>query len=175
MEALSEFSIPVYGLKLGAHHFRYSVDWQFFSNFEGSPLEQGRFDLDVLFTKETDHWLLAVTVSGHVDTDCDRCMAPISLPVSGQHVLFVKFEDEEEDNRDPDVIYLTRDIHNWNIAQYLYEFILLSVPSRKVYDCENEKEVPCDQSVLDRLETREEESPEGHPAWDILKQNNWKQ
>jgi len=174
MEALSEFSIPVHGLKFGEHHFHFTVDWQFFRHFEGSPLEQGRFDVEVLFAKESDHWLLSAGISGQLDTDCDRCLAPISLPVNGHHVVFVKFEEEVEEERDPDIVYLSRDLHNWNIAQYLYEFILLSVPVKKVYDCEKEKEVPCDKEVLDTLEKTEANSHEGHPAWDVLKKTNWK-
>ena len=175
MEALREFTIPVHGLGLGGHEFQHVVDWQFFQHFENSPVQQGRFEISVIFFKETDHWILTVEVSGVADTECDRCLAPISLPVSGRHVLVVKFGDERPaDEDDPDVIYVPRETHHWNIAQYIFEFILLSIPVKKVYDCEDESVPPCDKEMLSRLEQEElEEKEEGNPVWDVLKGKNW--
>ena len=173
MEALTEFTIPVHGIQDGVHHFDYVIDWRFFKHFEGSPVDQGRFDVRALFTKDNDHWILSAEINGTLDTACDRCLAPISLPVSGSHVIIVKFDEEVEEDPDPDVIYLSRDISHWNIAQYLHEFIVLSIPVTKTYDCESEAELPCDKEVLAKLEQEEQTEGEGNPAWDILKETDW--
>lgn len=175
MEALSEFTIPVHGIKDGVHRFTYTIDWRFFGYFENSPVEQGLFDIQVMFSKNADHWILNVDIDGKLDTLCDRCTAPIALPVKGNHLLIVKFtsdESEGEDPVDPDVIYLPRNVHNWNIAEYIYEFTLLSIPAANVYNCLEETPPPCDEEVLSRLDA-EEEPKEGDPAWDILKGTQW--
>jgi hypothetical protein len=43
----------------------------------------------------------------------------------------------------------------WNVAQLIYEFVLLSIPPRKVYDCEAEETRPCDMKALELLEAQE--------------------
>ena len=159
MKDLKEYVIPVGRLGLGVHQFAFEADWSFFQHFENSPVDQGRFDVQVALDKDHDHWLATFEVKGMTDTACDRCLAPISLPISGSYVLIVKFEDEEQqETEDSDVVYVARDTHTWNVAQYIYEFILLSIPVQKTYDCEEENPPPCDFDALDRLEDFEEES-----------------
>ena len=77
MEALGEFVIPVTSLRMGHNELEFSADWRFFECFEGSPVEQGQFRIDVGFTRQSDHWHLEFQISGHMDTECDRCLAPI--------------------------------------------------------------------------------------------------
>lgn len=170
---LKEYVIPVAGLKIGEHSFDFDVDWVFFQQFENSPVEQGRFEVRVDLDKQHDHWIVKFLVDGFMDTECDRCMAPISLPVNGEHMLIVRYQDERrEEEDDSDVIYVSREMHKWNVAQFLYEFILLSIPNRKVYDCEVEEPRPCDMKALELLETQEstqEEEEVQNPFKEALK------
>ena len=172
MKDLKEYAIPVGKLREGMHTFRFEVDWQFFSQFEDSPLDQGRFEVHVDFDKHADHWLVQFKVTGLVDTACDRCLAQISLPVEGAFAVVVKYEDDRapEIDDESDVIYVTADMNDWEVAQLLYEFILLSIPVQKVYDCENEQPQPCDQDALSKLEEGEQqESADPNSIWDALK------
>ena len=43
------------------------------------------------------------------------------------------------------------------MAKYIYEYIVLSLPLIKVYDCENDDPLPCDEELLERLEVEDTE------------------
>lgn len=172
METLREYAIAVSGLKDGQHVFHYEIDWRFFAHFDESQIQQGRFDVDVQIDKQPDHWLVTFDITGAMDTDCDRCMAPISLPVEGRHHIIVQYHEEdttEMDETDSDLIYVPRDIHSWNVAELIYEFVQLSIPVKRVYACREDERPPCDEDALQRLS--EESTPgSASPLKEALKQ-----
>jgi DUF177 domain-containing protein len=170
MKALKQYAIPISGLKIGVHEFDYVVDWRFFEQFEGSLVKQGHFDVKVLLDKQLDHWVVTFDIQGSLDTECDRCLAPISLPIGDVNTVIVKYDEGDSSSvGNEDMIYVSRDMHTWNIASLIHEFILLSVPIKRVYDCEREMTRPCDMIMLKRL-TGEEETGGDNPTWDLLKQ-----
>ena len=170
MKTLTQYAIPLSGLKAGQHEYRFSADWRFFEQFDSSPVQQGRFDVKLALDKQSDHMIVEIHISGEMDSDCDRCLAPISLPITGRHTVIVKYEVGEErlDPNDPDVLYLDPDTHHWNVAGLIYEFILLSIPVRHVYDCEGEEVAPCDRKTLERLSSEEVQSEGNNPFRDVL-------
>ena len=68
-----------------------------------------------------------------------------------------------------EIVYVSPDIEQFNVAQYIYEYIVLSMPIIKVYDCEEDNPLPCDEEMLDRLEAKEEENATPNPIWDELR------
>jgi uncharacterized metal-binding protein YceD (DUF177 family) len=154
---MESYTIPVSTLRIGQNPLDFNVDWRFFREFEASPVEQGSFQIAVLFDKYPDHWHLHFEVTGKMDTECDRCLAAIALPIEGRFELFVKFDggQEEARERSDEVVYVPRETTHFNIAQYIYEFIVLSIPVSKIYDCDSEQNPPCDKEMLARIEQQE--------------------
>jgi uncharacterized protein len=150
MAILKEYTLPIHGLKNGIHRFQYDVDADFFAHFEGSPIQNGRFDLSVELDKHDSFFELTFDFEGFFTTECDRCTANIQLPFGGSEKLVVKRTQAEIDE-DIDIVFLSPDVHEFNIAQYVYEFICLSMPFNKTYDCESENPRPCDMDVLKLL------------------------
>jgi len=170
MKAFKQYEIPISRLKIGVHEFDYIVDWRFFEHFEESLIKQGHFNVKVLLDKQSEHWVVTFEIKGDLDTECDRCLAPISLPVSGVNTVVVKYnEDDNPIEENEEIMYVSREMHTWNVARLIYEFISLSVPIKKVYDCENETVKPCDEEMLKRL-TGEVATSGDDPAWNALKQ-----
>ena len=169
MDALKQYAIPVRSLGIGVHEFNYEIDWSFFGNFEASPVKQGRFEVSFMVDKQHDHLLVAVHVQGLLDTECDRCLAPIALPVRGEFALIVKYDDERIQEAHEEVVYLSRDLPSWNVAQLIYEFVLLSIPASRTYDCRSTTPPPCDDEALQKLE-QQDVSDNDNPVWDVLKQ-----
>ena len=54
MEALKEFTVPLTGLKPGAHVYRYEVDSEFFTHFENSPISDGKFEILITLDRRPD-------------------------------------------------------------------------------------------------------------------------
>ncbi len=163
MERFKEYSIPVSGLKPGFHEYRFEMDPGFFSHFEKSPLADGRFKAEVLMDRRQDLAVLDFRIEGSYACACDRCLAPIELPVHTEYRLILKFEEGKDED---DVIYLDAQASEWNAAQLIYELIIMAMPLTNVYDC---KGIPCNQDVLRQLE-KTENAPGGDASvWEDLK------
>jgi uncharacterized protein len=176
MEKLREFSLPIKGLGIGEHRYSFRIDKDFFQHFEGSPIEEGNFDVSVVLDKRPDMLVLAFDFQGTIGAPCDRCLQHIQLPVEGNNQLFVKYsENTDPDNEEAEVAYVSPLSHELNIARFIYEYTCLAVPLSKIYDCENDPNAPCDESILDYLDElaeeaeQQEEEDETNPIWDVLK------
>jgi uncharacterized metal-binding protein YceD (DUF177 family) len=150
MNTLKEFLIPVKGLKNGAHEFHYELGASFFKLFEDSPIEIGEFDVWVDLVKSEGIYEFSFDFEGSVGVDCDRCLAGIRMPISDVQDLRVKVSLEKREE-EADIVYVTEEDHEINIAQYLHEFICLALPLNNVYDCENDANPPCDREVLKKI------------------------
>ena len=167
MNTFVAYSIPIQGLKSGMHRFKFTVDKAFFKLFEDSPVETGEVEFDVTMDKRSDMMVLEFELSGFVGAECDRCTAQINLPIEDSRELIVKYEEEDVDEED-EVVFIHRDAADFNVAQYLYEFVVLALPITNAYDCENDDVPPCNFEVLKLLSSEENgESPSS--VWDELK------
>lgn len=156
MRSLKHFSLPLKGLKDGIHLYQFEVENDFFAKFENSPIENGKFMLDVELQKKSDHLELGFEIEGSFSTECDRCMANIMLPVFGEHKLIVKYTAEEFNNEE-EVWTITHETSELTLDKAIYEFITLSIPMIKTFDCDLEIPVPCNKLVTEYLDYEEED------------------
>lgn len=168
---LREYEIPFVGLKPGIHKFSFEVDDKFFTFFENSPVGKGKVKVDLNFDKKNTFFLLNFQISGTVNLPCDRCSDLIDFPIDADYPIVVKFDDHHEgenDDSNADIVYISRSETHLNVAQLIYEFIVLSVPIGRIY-CEavgkkcNGKTL----KVLKNLNQKPEPVPD--PRWKQLK------
>jgi len=175
MDGLIEYAIPVKGLGNGIHEFHFRIGEDFFSHFEGSPIKKGNVEVDLTFDKRTDMFVFIFSFEGKVQTECDRCLVGIHLPIGGEERLIVKFSLDNQEE-DAEVIYVNPEVPKINVARYIYEFIILAIPIIKVYDCEAEDNPPCNEEMLGFLEINEypeeEKKDTSNPIWEELKKFN---
>ncbi len=170
MDAFVAYSLPIQGLQTGVHHFKFEVDSAFFAQFEDSPVQEGKVFFELELDKRSDLMLFNFTLKGFVKAECDRCTATIDLPLEDERQLIAKF-GEEDIEVDDEVIFLHRDAPVFNVAKYLYEFVVLTLPITNTYDCENDPEPPCNFEVLKHLKTDTEED-KSSSVWDSLRDLN---
>ncbi len=169
MDILRPFTIPVKGLQNGKRRFNFQVDRSFFQAFEGSPIEEGTFEVNMDLEKRHDMLELHFDFAGKVKTECDRCLAPIHLPVADKQSLLVKFSPVER-LEEADVVYISPDAGELNVAKYVYEFICLAMPYIHRYDCLDDSPPPCDFEALKRIQNEEGKADnETGTIWDHLK------
>lgn len=183
MDPLIEFSLPVRGMGNGLHRYDFQVDAAFFSHFETSMIDNGSFKVGVDIDKRVDMMTCLIRFEGWIETNCDRCLADIHLPMRGHGDLIFKFEegaDGQEDENDESVVYISPIAARLNVAPYIHEFITLALPMVRVYDCEAEEPRPCDMEMLaflesggskpeSRLQDGQEQPPRDNPFRDALK------
>ena len=154
----------------GIHNLEFDIDNDFFKEFEESHLDNGNFKVLIELDKKSDHSIMIFDVDGYTKTSCDRCLENIELPMYGEYKLLFKHSDEGE-NTD-EIVYIHPETSILNLAEYVYEFILLSMPIIKAYDCENDEKPPCNFQVLDKLGLTEQDDSEDNSVkgvWNSLK------
>ncbi len=173
MRALTHFSVPIKGLKDGIHQYQIKIEDDFFNKFEKSIIKKGNFQIEIDLFKKSNHLEIDFKIDGTMKTDCDRCLAKIDLPVYGEHKLIVKFTVDEM-NDEEEVWAITYDTHELILNKAIYEFVNLSVPLIKRYDCEFEDPRPCNLKAtefLDReyIEEEEEDIDDDNPFAQALR------
>ncbi len=171
MGVANDFIINIGSLAAGEHEFEFELNDSFFTRFEHSIINKGSVDVLVVVKKKDNMLLLDFTMEGIVTVQCDRCLEDLDLNVESYNELIVKIGEANEELSEK-IVVITSKEYEINVAQYLYEFISLSIPMRNVHD---ENGQVCDPEILKELEkhiTHENPEPPSDPRWDALKNIN---
>ncbi len=167
MKHSREYLLPIDGLSLGKHAFRFELDHAFYGMFDYSEIENGKVDVQLSLDKKETMIELHFTIKGVLEVACDRCADEFLEPIEGENVLILKFgETFEEESDECLIIPLTQ--HQFDISHLLYEYTILLLPLRKIHpDDENGKSM-CNQEVIQKL-NRMEHHDTVDPRWESLK------
>ncbi len=157
-----EHIIPIQGLGIGLHEFDFKLDQKFFAQFDDS-LVNGDFDVHLVVDKQSTLLYMDLTFEGRNKTECDRCLMPINLPVKGEAMLVVKYDEKER--IEGDVIFIHPGSPVFDVTNFMHEAISVALPI--VSRCEDTE--ACDDRIADYLSTEEEEesNPE-NDIWSVL-------
>ena len=167
MQVLRQFSIPFKGLKDGKHNFEFELTDKFFAEYADSPIQKGALSVHLELEKKSDHMLIEFSTDGTIETECDRCTSKINLPLSYASNFIIKFDEDEREEEE--LIYIHPESHHLKLADLFYEQTILSLPLIKVYDCEDESPRPCNEKVLDILNSEKEEIKSNNIFGEVLK------
>jgi len=132
MKKLAAFLIPFVGLKQGKHEFEYLIDREFFEHFEYDDFNSANVKIDLLFEKKSTIMELTFKAEGVVNVNCDLTNEPYDQPIDAELTLVVKFGDNFNDDNE-ELLILPHSEYQLNVAQYIYELIVLSVPLKRVH------------------------------------------
>ena len=166
-----EYSIPFSGLKQGKHEFEYKIGKKFFESFDFDEFNDAEIDLKVVLTKTSTMLELYFNAAGIVNVDCDSTSEPYDQPIASDMELVVKFGDAYNDE-DDELLIIPHGEHQVNIAQYVYEMLVLAVPQKRVHpgiaDGTLKSEVLARLQELRPKEVKDNED-KIDPRWDALK------
>ncbi len=146
----SKYNIEFKGLKEGLHDYEFKVDSTFFEHFKEGLVEEGEVTAKVQLEKRSAFLKLKVDISGWLQLICDRCLENYEQDVELETELFVKFGEEQEFDEGDNVIWVLPEEHAINLAQVIYEYIVLSIPLRHVHPNE-EGENSCNKEMLEKI------------------------
>jgi len=164
-----EFEIAWQGLKPGEHIYQYELDDRF---VKSKQTEADFRNLDakvkLKFDKKTNFFLLHFDIDGKITVPCDRCGDEFEMQLWDEFDLLVKLagEDAEERDEDADAVFIPRSETVIDISNWLYEFLMLSIPLQKVHPDNADGSSGCNAEalkLLDRLSEHEED--EKHAIW----------
>jgi uncharacterized protein len=170
LKSLRDYSIPFTGLKLGKHQFEYIINNAFFDEFEYSLVKKANLICRVELERQETMLILNFHIDGTIDANCDKCLAQYPQQVDIREQQVAKFSEEPIDENE-DIITLTKNDHEINVAGLIYEYINVAMPFITV--CIDEGKTPyCDKEMLDnlsKLTAHAEQNEQIDPRWDALK------
>ena len=178
MKNTKEYLIPFIGLKLGKHHFEYQISKSFFEIFDYHEFNNSDIKVNVVLEKKSTIMELSFKHSGSVNVPCDMTNEEFDLPIKGKMKLIVRF-GEVFNNDNEELLILPHGEYQIDIAQYIYEMIVLSVPLRRIHPGVKDgslntealtklKELSIKELKKENKKVQKEENID--PRWDKLKQ-----
>lgn len=166
----SQYIVLFGGLPVGLHEFEFEVVDSFFSSIENSEITRAQLDVKALLTKQNHLLQMSFHIEGTVGIACDRCLKDFDFPIETTENLVIKHGNPDEST--DEILVIPEGQEEFDVAQYIYEYIILALPARRV-PCElDEDQFECDQEVVDKLNTlatETEEKPEPNtPMWEQL-------
>jgi uncharacterized metal-binding protein YceD (DUF177 family) len=171
---LKTFDILFVGLKLGKHQFQYEVDNTFFEKFGFDEFNESSLKIQAQLDKRSTIMDLHLEAAGTVNINCDVTNVAFDMPITTSMDLVVKFGEEFNDENE-ELLILPHGEYRLNIAQYVYEMIVLSLPAKRIHPGVEDGSLESD--VLHKLNELSVEEPDQEsnenkeidPRWDVLK------
>ena len=166
----SQYIIQFGGLPVGLHEYEFDVNDAFFKNFDSSEVDTADLKVKAVLTKQNNLLQMHVAIEGTVGLDCDRCMKNFNFPIEAEENLVIKHGNPEEST--DEILVIPEGTEEFEIAHYIYEYVTLAIPARRV-PCELDEDLfKCDEAMLEKLETlsssSEVEEVTKNPMWEKL-------
>ncbi len=171
MHRRREFEIAFVGLKPGVHEYNYSIDDKFFEPFQQQDFRNCKASVKLSLDKKNGFMQLRFEIGGTLEVICDRCNNTLPLELWDDFNITVKMVEgpelmnEQED--DPDMYYIAQGESHIDVANWIYEFINLSIPMQKTCGFEEMDGPYCNKNAMDVLKKMEPEENEEktNPIW----------
>ena len=173
MKPFKAFDIQFVGIKLGSHQYEYKIEQTFFELFEFEEYNSVDVKIKLQLEKKTTLLELQFLAEGFVNVNCDVTNKPYNQAIQSEFSLVVKFGHEYNDDNES-ILVIPHGAYEVNVAQYIYELIVLAVPQKRIHPGVEDGSLDSDI-----LKTLEKFSPKGSkannshkdtdPRWDSLK------
>lgn len=174
MKSKREYIIPFIGLKLGFHEFEFDVRDTFFEEREYSLIHSGNVNVKLVLEKKETMLIGEFTINGSVSTNCDRCNDPVEVPVKGDYKVIFRFGLEPSD--DETLVVLHPDDYEIDLYDTIYEFIIVSLPSRSVHpkgECNQEMLELLSKYSIQKDDDSDEDEWDDDEDWDDDDDEDW--
>jgi len=162
-----QFLIPFKNLSLGVHTYRFTIENWFFEKFDYSEIKKGKIEIKLLLEKQTKMLILNFLIDGFVNIMCDRCLEYFDYPIKGKNELIVKLGGETYEETEQ-VLTLSEYEHQIDISQYIYEFICLLLPMKRIHPVDENGISKCNKKMIKKIEELKNNKKIDH-RWDALK------
>ena len=146
------FEIAWQGLKLGEHELIFDLDDKFLMwKYPETEYKQLNVQIKVTFDKQVNFFMFHFNIAGSLIVPCDRCGEEFELSLWDEFDLLVKLndvEDEDQIEEEADVVFISRSETVLDISDWLYEFLMLSIPLQKIHPQDAKGNDTCNPDVL---------------------------
>lgn len=129
---LSKYDILIHGLEDKNHEYEFEGNDIFFQEFEQDIIEGGSFKAKVLLEKNATFIRLNLDIASRLRLQCDRSLDIFEEEFSSREMHIFKFGGSAAEMSD-EMEIIPFGTHKINIANLLFDYILLQVPMKKLH------------------------------------------
>jgi len=153
----NSYIIPFTLLKNGEHSYLFSVEKDLFTDNNYDEIHDCQLKAHVTFTKNSAILSVTFHIYGTINITCDRCGDDFDMEVDMDKKLLVKTDSIVHAEED-DMVSLGKDEVDFDIAPYIYQYIVLSLPMQRIHPEDKDGIRHCNQEALDKLKNLEVKS-----------------
>ena len=188
MGKFDPYKVDLKNMSADVQTIEYKLDNVFFSNIGSEDIQKGKLLVNVTVKKLPVRFEFDFHIEGIIVIPCDRCLDDMDLTVSTNNRLIVKFGKEYAEESD-EIIIIPEDEGEINLAWFLYEFIVLTIPIKHVHapgkcnkvmtsklkkhspkgDGDDDDDFDSTETDEDAIISDEEDKDSTDPRWDALK------
>jgi uncharacterized metal-binding protein YceD (DUF177 family) len=168
---LKEFSVNIIGLSKKSHQFEFQINDGFFAAYGNEIITRAKLEAKVTLDKRETFIEADFEVVGFVTLVCDRSLEPFQHPLKFHKKVIFKYGEEAQEISD-EIVVITRDQDSLDLGQYLYEFIILEIPIKKIHPDLQEEDVEEGNLKMIYSTGSDEDNDDNNeidPRWEKLK------
>jgi uncharacterized protein len=170
-----EFSVNIVGLSNNkSHQFNFELKDEFFRDYGSDLVPGGQFTAAVALNKHETFIEADFKIKGKANLVCDRSLESFEYPIAIDKKIVFKYGHEEGEVSD-EIVIIGYDRTSLELGQYMYEFIGLEIPIKKLHPKFQEDEGDDNEGQEGKLiyssATTEDKDEEEQidPRWEKLK------
>jgi uncharacterized protein len=167
---MERYRVNILGLSLNVHHFEYELGPEFLKKYDTGLVSGGNFRADVALDKRETFLEANFKITGSVRLVCDRSLDEFDYPIDVSPKIIFKYGDEDKEISE-EVMMIHRGTETLELGKYLYEFIALAIPMKKLHP-RFSQEANEDGGIIYTSDTESDKKEETDPRWEMLKKLN---
>ncbi len=148
VEALKKYKIELFNLSLGEHEYVFDFDDEFLNNFGNSFVKNGAGEIKTGLIKTETFIELEFEITGSIELICDRSLDLFDFPLQLTEKLVFKYGEEIDNREEDEMIFIPWNPHSINIAQFVYEFISVAIPLKKLHPRYNNEDLSIEDHLI---------------------------
>ena len=130
---MKDFVIHIVGLSTSKPaQFEYEFGDTFFKDYDAGFVSGSHFTATVVVDKHETFLEASFSIRGSVRLECDRSLELFDEPTSLDKNIVFKYGEESTELTD-EIVVIPRDMATLDLGQYVYEFIVLSLPMKRIH------------------------------------------
>ena len=147
-----EYIIDYKTLESGTYELDYHIDNDFFAMFDEPLAQDGDANVHATMKVTSAGITIGLDISGTLQVECDRCLEPFDIPIDASYDLVVKYGDKTTPPDEADDIITVGEADDFiDLSQHIYEYVVLSLPARRVHPDTQEGLPGCDPEMLSHI------------------------
>ncbi len=157
---------------IGEHRETYTINYEFLE--ENEDIKGAEIQIDTVASVKSNSVLFNFKIKGTINIMCDVCLDYFDYEVETEKIFHVKFSDRYEfgqENLDENnTLTLSKSTEKIELTRHFYDFIMLSLPIKRVHPLDENQQRTCNPDFLKKLDELQTQTKTIDPRWDKLKQ-----